>query len=45
MTHLDYRTRTIGLGPVFRTTGDAEVDLAALRSHYVAEQGNYPEKF
>ena len=33
LAYLDYPKRTVGIGPVFKTTGDMEADMAAMRTY------------
>jgi 1-acyl-sn-glycerol-3-phosphate acyltransferase len=39
--YFDYPTRTIGLGPLFETSGDVEHDVAALRAFYAPFRGKH----
>lgn len=44
---LDYRTKTGGVGPPFRLTGDVRADMNRLREHYgpaAAAMAKYPAK-
>lgn len=43
MGYIDYPTKTVGVGPVFHTTGDIEADLEHFRDFYTPIQGRYPE--
>ncbi|MGH8125884.1 MAG: lysophospholipid acyltransferase family protein [Rhodanobacteraceae bacterium] len=39
--YFDYPRKVIGLGPLFRPTGDKDADVAALRAFYAPYQGKY----
>jgi len=39
--YFDYPSRTIGLGPLFETTGDIAADLAALHAFYAPWRGKH----
>jgi 1-acyl-sn-glycerol-3-phosphate acyltransferase len=42
--YVDYRTRTLGIGPTLALTGDIHADFARIRAFYQDKQGRYPEK-
>jgi 1-acyl-sn-glycerol-3-phosphate acyltransferase len=42
---LDYGTRTLRIATVFHPTGDAEADIAAIRSYYKDAVGLHRDKF
>jgi len=39
--YFDYPSRTIGLGPLFETSGDLDADLAALHAFYAPWRGKH----
>jgi 1-acyl-sn-glycerol-3-phosphate acyltransferase len=41
---LDFGNKRIGIGPKVKLTGDADADLAVIRTHYEGIQGRWPEK-
>ena len=43
--YVDYATKTVGTGPVFRTTGDYPKDLEAIQSFYRTITPKHPENF
>lgn len=40
---IDYRHKTIGVGPVFHPTGDMETDMTSIRTFYSGISGRYPQ--
>ena len=40
---VDYKTRTLGYGPVMTPTGDVEADLDVFRAFYADKQGKFPD--
>ena len=38
---IDYEHKTIGIGPVFETSGDIDTDMASIKSFYVQFSGKY----
>jgi hypothetical protein len=45
LAFMDYSTRRSGLGPVFTTTGDVEVDMARIQAFYAPFKGKNPDQF
>jgi 1-acyl-sn-glycerol-3-phosphate acyltransferase len=43
--YLDSVTRTTGLGPTLRLTGDVGADMDRIRDFYADKAGIHPEKF
>ncbi len=43
--YLDFKRKTVGIGPSFRPTGDLERDMAAIQHFYHDITGKHPEKF
>ncbi len=41
---VDYRRKTLGIGPTLTLTGDMEADMAPIREFYAGKQGLYPQK-
>lgn len=41
---LDWRTRTVRLGPLFTPTGDEDADIAALQEFFAGVRGRHPER-
>lgn len=41
---LDYENKRLGIGPMFRLTGDRDADLARIRDFYAGIRGRWPEK-
>ncbi len=39
----DYSTKTLGLGPTIRLTGDTTADMARIAEFYADKRGRYPE--
>jgi 1-acyl-sn-glycerol-3-phosphate acyltransferase len=39
----DYSSRTLGLGPAIRLTGEVEADMARIAEFYADKRGKYPE--
>jgi 1-acyl-sn-glycerol-3-phosphate acyltransferase len=44
LTYLDYPTKTAGLGPLIKPTGDQEADIAKIQAFYQAYQGKNPNE-
>jgi len=42
--YIDYPSKTVGLGPLLRPSGDVEADFVKLRDFYSDKTGRYPEK-
>lgn len=42
--YIDYRTKTLGWGPLTQLSGNPEADLAQLNEFYADIQGKFPEK-
>lgn len=45
MAYLDYEKKVGGLGPVFQTTGDIEVDMLAIKAFYAGVKGKNADQF
>lgn len=45
MGFLDYKTKTGGLGPSFRPSGNYEADLEKIRAFYKTKTARHPENF
>jgi 1-acyl-sn-glycerol-3-phosphate acyltransferase len=45
MAYLDYRRKVGGLGSIFKTTGDVERDMAAIKAFYATIVGKNPTQF
>lgn len=45
LAYLDYEKKIGGLGPVFQTTGDIEVDMAAIKTFYAGIKGKNADQF
>lgn len=45
MAYMDYKRKVSGLGPIFRTTGDVDRDMAAIRAFYAPITGKNPRQF
>jgi 1-acyl-sn-glycerol-3-phosphate acyltransferase len=45
LAYLDYEKKIGGLGPVFQTTGDIEVDTAAIKTFYAGIKGKNADQF
>lgn len=45
MAYLDYRRKVGGLGSIFKTTGDVERDMAAIKAFYAPIVGKNPQQF
>lgn len=45
MAYMDYRRKVSGLGPIFKTTGDVERDMAAIKAFYATIVGKNPHQF
>lgn len=41
---VDYRTKTVGLGPVLKPTGDIDKDFSIIAEFYQSKSGRYPAK-
>jgi hypothetical protein len=44
LAYLDANTKTLGIGPAVKLTGDREQDLAAIRAFYQGKRGVNPEQ-
>ncbi|BHH83324.1 lysophospholipid acyltransferase family protein [Desulforhopalus sp. 52FAK] len=42
--YIDYPSKTVGLGPLLKPTGDVEADFIQLRDFYKDKTGRFPEK-
>jgi len=42
--YIDFKTKTTGIGPVFKPTGNVEKDLEEIVNFYKQFEGKYPEK-
>lgn len=42
--YIDYPTKTVGLGPLLKPSGDVEADFVEIRKFYSDKTGRYPEK-
>ena len=42
--YIDYPSKTVGLGPLLRPSGDVESDLLKIREFYKDKVGKFPEK-
>jgi 1-acyl-sn-glycerol-3-phosphate acyltransferase len=42
--YIDYPSKTVGLGPLLRPSGDVQNDFAKLREFYKDKTGKFPEK-
>jgi hypothetical protein len=42
--YIDYKTKTLGWGPLTHLSGNPEQDLAQLNEFYADIQGKFPEK-
>ena len=45
MAFLDYEKKVGGLGPVFQTTGDIDVDMLAIKAFYAGVTGKNADQF
>ena len=45
MAYLDYSKKVGGLGPVFKTTGDIEADMTAIKAFYAGVTGKNAKQF
>jgi 1-acyl-sn-glycerol-3-phosphate acyltransferase len=45
MAYMDYSSKRSGLGPVFKPTGNADADMAAIRAFYAAFKGKNATQF
>ena len=45
MAYLDYDKKIGGLGPVFKTTGDIDADMAAIKAFYAGVAGKNADQF
>jgi 1-acyl-sn-glycerol-3-phosphate acyltransferase len=45
MAYLDYDKKIGGLGPIFQTTGDIEVDMVAIKAFYAGVKGKNADQF
>ena len=45
LAYMDYEHKRSGIGEVFRTTGDIEQDMAAIRRFYAPFKGKRPDSF
>ena len=45
MAYLDYEKKVGGLGPVFKTTGDIDADMAAIKAFYATVKGKNADQF
>jgi 1-acyl-sn-glycerol-3-phosphate acyltransferase len=45
MAYLDYDKKVGGLGPIFQTTGDIELDMAAIKAFYAGVAGKNADQF
>ena len=45
MAYLDYDKKVGGLGPVFKTTGDIDADMAAIKAFYATVKGKNADQF
>lgn len=44
MGYIDYPSRTVGLGPRIKPSGNVEVDFITIREFYEDKRGKFPEK-
>ena len=45
MAYLDYSKKVGGLGPIFKTTGDIDADMVAIKAFYAAVSGKNADQF
>ena len=45
MAYLDYDKKVGGLGPVFKTTGDIDADMAAIKAFFAQVKGKNADQF
>lgn len=45
MAHMDYPRKLVGLGPLFRPSGDIETDMAEIKRHYAQYKGKNSDQF
>jgi 1-acyl-sn-glycerol-3-phosphate acyltransferase len=45
MAYLDYDKKVGGLGPIFQTSGDLELDMAAIKAFYAGVAGKNADQF
>ena len=45
MAYLDYEKKVGGLGPVFKTTGDIDADMVAIKAFYAGVKGKNADQF
>lgn len=45
LSFIDYKTKTVGMGVPFETSGDYEADLIKIKEFYKDKQARHPEKF
>ena len=45
MAYLDYSKKVGGLGPIFKTTGDIDADMAAIKAFYAGVSGKNADQF
>ena len=45
MAYLDYSKKVGGLGPIFKTTGDIDADMAAIKAFYADVSGKNADQF
>ncbi len=41
--YIDYKTRTIGIGPLFHTSGEIDADMKSIKAFYTGFSGRYIE--
>jgi 1-acyl-sn-glycerol-3-phosphate acyltransferase len=41
--YIDYKTRTIGIGPLFHTSGEIDADMKSIKTFYIRFSGRYIE--
>jgi len=45
LSYMDYKYKTLGIGPVFNASDDVEADLIKVKKYYQNINAKYPEKF
>lgn len=45
LAYMDYKKKVSGLGPVFKPSGDIEVDMRAIKAFYAPFTGKNPDQF
>jgi len=45
MAHMDYPRKLVGLGPLFRPTGDVDADMAEIKRYYAQYKGKNSDQF